>query len=157
LASARAIATRCCSPPESSCGRECRGPAPARRRGQDREQPERLEDEADLPPAEVDELGLAQLAERAAVEDDLTRGRSVEPADQRQERGLARAGATADGDELSPGHLQVDALQRVDDARSDGVVTGEPVRLDQGRAAEMVRANGRGAGIEPVRERSLGR
>jgi hypothetical protein len=115
--SARATATRCCSPPESCPGRwtepvlqadalEQLAGACARRR--DRapgdqarehdvlersevgEQVMELEDEADLAVAKAGELGLGPREDVLTVEEELTARRLVERAEEMEERALAR-------------------------------------------------------------------
>ena len=140
LISARAIATRCCWPPESFVGElsaysampsvvEQVGPAGARlaRRdaGEQRrqldvvghrqvpDQVEELEHEADLAPAHVRPLGLGVPVDAAAAELDLAGRRPVQPAEQVQQRRLPAAARPGDGDELALRHRRVDAAQRV--------------------------------------------
>ena len=103
LARARAIATRCCSPP-ISCGRWSVRPSPTSssssatrasrarigghepqrdldvlRGGQDRQQAERLEDEPDRPPPERDQLALGHLRHRKTRDVDTLVGWSRVP------------------------------------------------------------------------------
>ena len=107
LARARAIATRCCSPPDSSYGRwSMRSPSPTMvqqlatrvlagaglglhqpqrnldvlRGRQDRQQAQRLEHETDPVSAELDQLVLAELGDCLAVDHDVPSvGRSSPP------------------------------------------------------------------------------
>ena len=145
LASARAIATRCCSPPESWEGRcsaraasptrsssSRRAPAPLgaleaprrqRRldvldRGQRRDQVELLEDEPERVAPQARELAVAHRHEVLALELDAPARRAVERAEQLQQRRLARAGRPGDDEELAVANLEVDAVDRRDVCRS---------------------------------------
>src|SRR4029079_10823798 len=66
---------------------------------QDRQQAERLEDEADPAATHLDEVGLAHPDERRAVDGEVARSRSVEAADEREQGRLARAGPATARDE----------------------------------------------------------
>ena len=117
-ASARAIVTRCCSPPESSLGRcAVRWPRPTRssvsiavptrlrrsdageeqrdldvlHRTEHRDQVELLEHEAHRRRAPVRAGSVTELVERLAVEDDPTTVDVVEPRQAVQQRRLSRA------------------------------------------------------------------
>ena len=113
LAIARAIATRCCSPPESCAGKVVEALAEAdqaqrvlgrhRRlgdlrhqrdvlaRGQARDQVVELEHEADVLAPVAREPGLVARGQLAVVEPDVAGGRRVEPAEDVQQRRLAAA------------------------------------------------------------------
>ena len=131
VTSARAIATRCCWPPESSEGRwrapVCQAdvgeqlvdPCPlglvARElereddvllRGQHRQEVEELEHEADVTAAELRQLAVAELRDRGAVDPDLTRARPVESGQDVHERRFARSRGTHHGDELALVHRE---------------------------------------------------
>ena len=130
---ARASATRCCWPPESCEGRRscrpssrtsfsassawARATAPpilrTPKREQDvlqhrhvREQRVGLEDQADVA------LLRRRVGDVAAADEDAARGRPVEAGDQRQQRRLARAARSQDGDELALRHRQIDLVGR---------------------------------------------
>ena len=108
LASARAMATRCCSPPDSSCGRWlARSPRPtsssssrpaprarAARRATSRSgtstfsaadrigsSPNAWKMNPIRAAAELDQLGLAHLGDRLAIDETLPGGRPVQAAD----------------------------------------------------------------------------
>ena len=133
---ARATATRCCCPPESSVGRwstrsaqpdrferrqrpraAARPVRPARSQRQrdvverawSRDQVEALEDEADLAVADHGQLVFVQLPDVDAVEQVATRGRVVEAADDVHQRRLARAGRAHDRHVVAALDGQVDA------------------------------------------------
>ena len=114
VTSARAAATRCCCPPESSAGRCRDGPrgrarranrrsTPVRaatgqgsgimmfsRRTQRGQQVERLEDEPDPVPAQPGELPFTEAGQVGARRGGPRRSRSVQPGQAMQQRGLAR-------------------------------------------------------------------
>ncbi len=79
-----------------------------------REQVVELEDEADVPRAPFGELSAGEPVDSLAGHLHFALVGAVEPADQVQQRGLARAGGTHQGQELTGGHLQVDAVQHLD-------------------------------------------
>ena len=89
-------------------------------------EPEGLEDEPDLLPAQLDERVLALVRRPLAVEPDPAAGRTVEPADHVQERRLARAGAAVDDGERALRHGEVDVPERVHDRVADGEVPRDP-------------------------------
>ena len=124
---ARAIATRCCWPPESCDGKVMHARAEAdaveRRLGQLAplgvrhpaveqrdlhvvehaqigDQVERLEDEPDLLVADRGQRAIAVAGDRRAVELHRALGRRVEQADQVEQRALAAARRPHDRDEL---------------------------------------------------------
>ena len=135
--SARAIAVRCCSPPDSCDGRLLRlGGQPdegehaidrrpdllARRAGDlereghvlpdrlRRQQLEVLEDDPDLA-AHLGDLAARQPGEVLAVEDDRAAGRELVADEQLDERRLAGAGRADEEDEVAFGDDQVDVAQ----------------------------------------------
>jgi hypothetical protein len=63
-------------------------------------------------------LGLAHRAEGAAAHVDCATARRIEPAEQMQQRRLARARAPHDGDVLPGPDLEVDAVQHWNRLRS---------------------------------------
>ena len=73
-----------------------------------------LEDEADLAVAERRLLALAQPEDVDAVEQHRAAGRLVERAEDVQQRALADAGLSDDGDRLAGGDLEVEVDQHVD-------------------------------------------
>ena len=136
---ARAMATRCCWPPESWVGKWCdaRGEPHAVERRQRRLPPllvrhlaveqrdlhvvhhrevghqvELLEDEPDPLVAHARELAVAIAVDRLAVERDRARARLVEQPHQVEQRALAAARGAHDRDELALPDLQVDVVQR---------------------------------------------
>ena len=141
MARARAMATRCIWPPDSSVGlcsirsarptwSSCSQRALAAlattdaaeqqrhldvlERGELRQQVEVLEHEADPPVADVGELVAVEARHRLAAQAVVAAGRRVEAADQVHQRRLARAGGTDHRDELALADGQVDAAQRLD-------------------------------------------
>ena len=82
--------------------------------GGPRQQVEGLEDEADLPVADLGELVVVHLADVDAVELVLARGGRVQAADQVHQGGLARAGRAHDGHVLAALDVQRDVPQGVD-------------------------------------------
>ena len=154
MTSARATATRCCSPADSWSGLWCSLPvrstsamtsrmrsasspfgrvlAGDRERQRDvlgdveqRDQVERLEDEAGPVAAQAGRLVVGQLADDLALEDDLAGRRLVEPAEQLEERGLARARRAHQGDELAGLDRQRDAAQGLDAGSAERVGLGQ--------------------------------
>ena len=136
--SARAMATRCCWPPESSAGRCVRrsrrptastsvssqpssafvpasisGSRMFSRADEDRDQVEGLEDEAELVAAQRGEALVVEVRELLAVDDDRAGGRPVQAGEQVHERRLARARRAHDRRELPGREVHRDALERV--------------------------------------------
>ena len=133
VASARAIATRCISPPESSYGcarsRRARPTRSSRRRGprraasvaavepprqldvlahgQVRQQVEELEDHPDVAPPIEDELALRERSTIGAAADaDVARRRPVDAADQVEERRLSAPRLSDEREELAGRRLR---------------------------------------------------
>ena len=158
LTRARAIATRCCSPPESSVGRwSFRASRPTVRRSssarsqplllgdpgeQEREghvldrrvgvdQVEGLKDHADRVAAVEGELLLAQIGDQPAVDADTARGGPVQAAQQVHERGFARAGGPGHADEPSAGDGQRHTAQGGHLHRPERVHLGQVLCLDE--------------------------
>ena len=144
LISARAIATRCFSPPDSFSGRKSsRSPRPEvgqeRRRlvarrapaepgqlgddrhvlagGQRRKQVEVLEDEPELAEPDGGQPTLGERADIGAVEVDRARGRPEQCAHHRQERRLARTRRAHDQDDLA----RLDGERDVTNGRDRGL------------------------------------
>ncbi len=80
-------------------------------RGQHRDQVVGLEDEPDVVGAPAGDLGLGEVAQILAVDDDLALGRPVQPRDQVQERGLARSRRSHQGQVFTLGDLEVEVCQ----------------------------------------------
>ena len=156
---ARATATRCCWPPESSAGRcvrrSCRPTASmtVRRQassalaagererqddvlvgGQRGEQVEALEDEADLVAAQLRELLLLEPGDLDAVDADPAAGGLVEAGEDVHERALAGAGRAHDGREPALGDVDVDVAQGVHGGVALAVGAREAARRDDGAA-----------------------
>ena len=155
---ARATATRCRWPPESSLGRwRAYSPMPTASsrpftRGaplllreaalqeqreldvlEDREhlhQVEALEDEADAVEPQIGERPLRELRGVLAVHLHRAAGRGVDAADQVEQRGLARARRPGDGEELAAVHVERHAAQRVDVGLAEQVVLGDVPHRD---------------------------
>ncbi len=142
---ARAMATRCSWPPESWRGivvHPVREPhdlqgredvLPARRAGesgeqqrqldvlvggQDRNEVVRLEDESDVARAERGQLRARESRQVDAGHDDPPVGRRVDAADQVQDRRLAGAGRTHEGEEFARLDLQIEPLEDRDPIES---------------------------------------
>ena len=157
---ARAIATRCCWPPESSAGVWCSQPARPTdcsalrgrgaphggalaaveqrqldvllRRGA-RQQVEALEHEAEVAPAQPRALVARQRLDVRAVEQVLPGARRVQAAEDVHRGRLARAAGPHDGDELAGGDVEVDALQRQQLGLAAAVDLGHAAQADQRR------------------------
>ena len=159
LISARAIATRCCCPPDSWFGWwSARLPSPTsvehleralvpfgrlqavaaveqrqldvvERRGA-RQQVEALEHEPDLLVAHGGQRVLRHRRHVLAVEQVLARRRPVEAADDVHERRLARARRSGDREELAALHFEVDAAQRLHLDLADDVGLDEVLDRD---------------------------
>ena len=138
--SARASATRCCSPPESSEGRcssrlvrpsrsvmrlKCAGIAIAvagdflrdrdvRARVERGQQVEFLEDESDLALAHAGALGVGERGQIVAVEHDAAAIGLGQSAEKIEESGFSAARRSDDADELALLHAEGDAAQRLD-------------------------------------------
>ena len=154
--SARATATRCCWPPESSAGRWVRrspqadradqlgrarpGRACARRSRaaapmfssarQHRQQVEELEDEAELVAAQLGQLAVVEAGDLVAVERDRARGRRVEAGEDVHQGRLARARRAHDRGEAAALETGADLDQGVDGGAALAVATGHVVGDD---------------------------
>ena len=181
--SARAIETRCCSPPESSDGRcPTRGPRPTsssssrdarahpvagvpgdqRRqehvllRGQRRQQVEELKDEADPVAADPREAGVIEPVVALAAEADLTRGRRLERAEEVEHRALARARGAHDRDDLALADLERSAVERPDGSRALAVDLGQILRREHdGRRSALAARPASSSGWSPFRPRAI--
>ena len=155
---ARAIATRCCWPPESSAGVWCSRPvrptcasasiASSRRSGRGhaaidqrqldilggggaRQQIVALEDEADVQIAQDGAPAAIELAGVDAEKRVAAGARRIEAADDVHRRRLARAGRTHDGDELAARDVEIDAGQRIDPGLALAVALPDLVEGDE--------------------------
>ena len=166
VTSARATATRCCWPPESSDGlmvnalchpdrgeRLLRAPAArvpvdagvgerqfhVREGGRARDEVEALKDEADLAVAQVGEIVLVHVAHVDAVDQVAPAGRQVEAAEDVHQRALAAAGAAHDRDEVASLDPQGDLAQRADFDDAEVVGLGHADDDDRRRPRPAVR------------------
>ena len=165
-ASARAAATRCCCPPDSSVGRWVSRSVEARgcrrstatqmlvrlaagdadrqhdvlRRGHRRQQVERLEDEADLVAAQQRERLVVERGDLGVAEEHLARRRPVEAGEHVQQGRLAGARRAHDRGELAGLEADVDVVER-----GDGRVAGA-VELADALGPGRGRRDGGGAG-----------
>ena len=73
-----------------------------------------LEDEADFAPAQQRERVLVHAGDLLAVENDGARGGRVKSGQQPEQRALAAAGGTGNGDELAARNVQIHTLQDFD-------------------------------------------
>ena len=176
LARARATATRCCCPPESSDGRCLRrfvetdglddvveprrvgraagesgreGDVLGRR--ERRHEVERLEDEADPIAAQLGELLVVELGDVGVADQHGARREVVEPGDAVHQRRLARARRAHDGGEAAGRELDGHAVEGADLALAapvdlDGVEDSGGGRRSRGLGASKPQPSGRGAG-----------
>lgn len=159
LAIARAIPTRCCSPPESSRGnrsvlpaspsassvasaraRASRGATPRAQhqldvlpRAQRRDQVEALEDEADGVEPQPRARGAVEPGEIGAGQRDGAARGAQQPRQHREQRRLARAGVTAQQDDLAGRDVERRAAQHVVAARALRVAVVQPAPRDDRR------------------------
>ena len=153
-ASARATATRCCWPPESSDGRCVRRSASAtassswstrpsvtaageRQRqahvllgGEHRHEVEGLEDEADLVAPQAREVGVVELADLGVGDRHGAAARAVEPREHVHQRGLAGPRGAHDRGEGAGLDLERDAAERVDGGVTLAVALGQVLACD---------------------------
>ena len=158
VTSARAMATRCRWPPESSAGR-CLDlpvePDPLERLGgaaqplaprdmgvderqldilqrrRARQQRERLEDEADGAVAHLRELAVAQVRHELPVQPVAAAVGGVEATDDVHQRGLAAARRSHDRGVIAAADHQVDAPQRLDGLAAHAIAAGDVLGADQ--------------------------
>src|SRR5439155_4720630 len=76
-------------------------------------------------------------------------GRAIEPADEVEQRGLARAGRAHQRHEISPGDAEVDAVEHLDRLAAAPVGLRHAADLDE-RAPRAVRELGRSPGHRPA-------
>ena len=88
-------------------------------------------------------MPVGQAAERLVVNEDLTSGRLVEPADKLQQSTFARAASASDGYEFAGKDVKVDTLQRRDDLATDTVRLGKVGDGDVAAAGAFWRGSGR--------------
>ena len=81
-------------------------------RGDILEQVEELEHDADVPAAEAREPVLVVVRQLLASDEDRSLVEAVQPGDRVEQRRLAAAGRSHDGDELPRAHLEVGTAQR---------------------------------------------
>ena len=165
VARARAIATRCCWPPESWCGRwlsraerpsvcdepvdagalerggtpavEIEGQEDVRHRVERRHEVERLEDEADASPAKHREVEVAEARDLGVADPRPSAGGGVEARHDVHERRLARARRAHDRGELAAADADPHAVERPHLALSGAVGLGQ--LLDTGGKAQVGR------------------
>ena len=159
---ARAMATRCSCPPDSSLGlwraRSSRptsvsaiGRVPPALRGRQRsvsssgsstflcadsdgQQVVELEDEADVGGAPARPARRSRAGRCAGRRPrDAPVGRRVQPADQVEQRGLAGAGRAHQRHEVAARDVEVDAVQHLDLLAAAAIDLGDAADLDQGR------------------------
>ncbi len=102
-------------------------------RAQAGQQVEALEDDADAVAPQVGQAVGVERGEVDAVDADAAGGRPLEPRQQQQQRGLARARRPGDGHARAGGDAQVHAAQHGHGARADGVVHAQAIGVDQRR------------------------
>ena len=102
---------------------------------QERDEVERLEDEAGPVAAQARGLVVVEGADRLALEEDLAGRRPVEAAEELEERALAAARRTHQGDELAGRHGQGHAAQGLDGRLAEGIGLGQVARLEDRRSS----------------------
>jgi hypothetical protein len=156
LASARAIAARCCCPPESVAGSlsACSALRARPHVGevhrehdvlddrQRRQELEELEHDPDRPAAPAREVVLARAVDGGARDDHLAPTRAVDAADHVQQRRLAAAGLAAHRHELALSDLEVDLPQRRELAGGGRVALGDAFERDHNGHATRAPLNG---------------
>ena len=113
---------------------------------EERDQVEGLEDEPGPVAAQPRGAVVGELADDLALEDDLAARGPVEAAEQLQERALAAARRAHERDELTGGHGQGDAAQRVDGRLAERVRLGQVAAFED-RAGRDGRGAGHGHGL----------
>ena len=156
MTSERAIATRCCWPPESSDGRWLApvgephlleqlvepglvGLLAGDRERQDdvllgvehRQEVEELEDEADVLAPQLRQLRVVEPRDLGAGDLHRARGRLVEAREDVHQGRLAGARRAHDRDELAGADVEVDAAERVDRGLALAVAARQLTRLDR--------------------------
>ena len=157
--SARAMAARCCWPPESCIGRclarlsistSCSASIARSRRsraptaGVDhrqldvlqhaelRQQIEELKHEPDLPIPDARQLAHRGGGDLGAVELDAAFARRIEAAEDVHERGFAAARRADDGDEFAAVDVEVDVVERADFLAAEVVDLADVAEFDEG-------------------------
>ena len=181
---ARAMATRCSWPPDSSfglCPRRSASPTsverdggapPPLRRGQVREQQRQLdvplggqhgqqvvelEHEADIGGAPGRQLAAPELVDAPPVDLDRARRGAIEPADQVQERGLPGSRRAHERHEVAVRDVEVDAMEHLDRLAASVIGLGEPADLDERAHRPSPEASARPFVIDPGRLKRPGR
>ena len=95
-----------------------------------REQVEELEDEADVPPAELGQRVVAEVADLRVGDPHVALVRSVEPGEDVHQRGLTGARRPHDCDQLALGDGKRHSAQGVHRGVARAVAAGETVPLD---------------------------
>src|SRR5262249_22547789 len=72
-----------------------------------------------------------ELVDASTVHRDAARGGYIQPTDQVEQGGLARAGRTHQGHEVPPGNVEADVVQRFDLLAATLVGFGQAADLDQ--------------------------
>src|SRR5258708_2919099 len=124
LTRARAMATRCCSPPKREFDVFLEGHA--------REKVEGLKDHADGVAAVAGEIEGGKRGDVPAVSEDGAGGGAVEAGDEIEERGFAGAGRAEEGEEFVVGDGEGEFVDGADGSFAHGVVAGDAVELDGG-------------------------
>ena len=178
VTSARAIATRCCWPPDSSTARGAAGPpSPSRasargraavalvpadarvqqrhghvlQRARPRQQVERLEDETDRAVADPGELVVGEARHGGPGEPVRAGRRAVQAAEHVHERATSRIPRADDRQELAGGDVEVHALEGLDLQASRAVGLADAAHLDDVRSDGLVRERIRAChGCDPL-------
>src|SRR3954447_5800415 len=102
-----------------------------------RDQVERLEDEAGPLGGQRGCRAVGEPADDLALEDDVTGRRLVEPAEELEQRALARSGRTHERDELTLANRERDPAQRVHGRAVEGVLLGQIAGREDRRATAV--------------------
>src|SRR5262249_56716619 len=100
-------------------------------RGEKGEEVVELNQEAHVGGAPPREVAAAQPVDALAVDHDRSRGRRVEPADQVQQRRLARPRRPHQRDEVATRNVEVDAVQNLDRLAAAPIRLGDAANLDE--------------------------
>ena len=175
LARARATATRCCCPPESSDGRcfrrflqphglddvvepggvglaagEARRERDVLRRRERRDEVERLEDEPDAVAAQLRQLAVVELRDVGVTDEHGARRQVVEPGDAVHQRRLARARRAHDRGEATGRELDGHAVEGADLVLAAPVHLDGVVRRERRRAGVATAGGGTGQSVAAV-------
>ena len=88
-------------------------------------------------------MSVGQAAERLVVNEDLTSGRLVEPADELQQSTFARAASASDGYEFASENIKANAAERWNGLAADAVRFGEVGYGDMATVGAFWRGSGR--------------